>query len=94
MSLGTFYFGKGMELLLTCKLFEIRTVWYYSQQHNNNGGGDESSEVAKMVKNEFKPDFVMVSFSQLPSLFSYSAKVDLDHFAKTASKDNLPSQTR
>ena len=33
MSLGTFYFGSGMELLLTCKLFEIRTVWYYSQQH-------------------------------------------------------------
>jgi len=47
-----------------------------------------------MIENNLKPDFVMVSFSTLETLFGYSAKADIAHFAKTGSRQDLPTQTR
>jgi hypothetical protein len=75
MAMGTFYFG-GFELLKMAKLFEIRTVWYYTQE-------TPASEVTDLMSSDCRPDFVMVAFSTLETLFSYSAKADLAHFDST-----------
>lgn len=47
-----------------------------------------------IIDGKVNPDFNLVSFTTLPSLFEYSATVDSDHLNKGGSLKDLPSRNR
>lgn len=47
-----------------------------------------------MLVDQHKPDFIMVTFSILLSLISYSARIDSDHHEKGLPVEEMPSRNR
>ncbi len=82
----TYYIG-GLQQVKFAKAYSFRSVLYYSNQ-------TPAQDVIEIIANDIRPDFWLVTFSMLYSLFTYSAVVDSKHVEDGKSLSTLPSQTR
>ena len=88
---NTYFICTAVARLIDMKeKHAVRTIWFY-QTHTT------AEEIKMLLDCEpcDRPDFVIIAFSQLFSLFQGSAKADFEYFLKGGlDEDQVPSQRR
>ena len=82
----TYYIGS-LQQVKFARAHGIRSIFYYSNQ-------TPATDVKEIIESGIRPDFWMVTFTMLYSLFTYSAAIDTKHVEQGLPLSKLPSQSR